>query len=233
MAIILGCLNALGSVVFATLVLFAQEVLGVSAFVFAILGAAGAIGGVFGSVLSPSISKALGSGTSLYTTFVASIVASLIIGLTSNWIVVFINFGIFSFTAVLWNMITVSLRQMIIPDNLLGRVNSVYRFFAWGMTPIGLAAGGLIVAGVEAAGGSRELALRMPWFVAAAVFMLLFAYAAPKLTTAKIEAARAEGIAAKKADGDLPTDDPIDIGREAIAETGIAGAIPPDPDDDA
>lgn len=233
MAIILGCLNALGSVVFATLVLFAQEVLGVSAFVFAVLGAAGAIGGVLGSVLSPSISKALGSGTSLYTTFVASIITSLIIGLTSNWIVVFINFGIFSFTAVLWNVITVSLRQMIIPDNLLGRVNSVYRFFAWGMMPIGLAAGGLIVAGVEAAGGSRELALRMPWFVAAAVFMLLFAYAAPKLTTAKIEAARAEGIAAKKADGDLPTDDPSDIGREAIAETGIAGAIPPDPDDDA
>jgi len=233
MAIILGCLNALGSVVFATLVLFAQEVLGVSAFVFAILGAAGAIGGVLGSVLSPSISKALGSGTSLYTTFIASIVTSLIIGLTSNWIVVFINFGIFSFTAVLWNVITVSLRQTIIPDNLLGRVNSVYRFFAWGMMPIGLAAGGLIVAGVEGAGRSRELALRMPWFVAAAAYVLLFIYAAPKLTTAKIEAARAGGTAAKKADGELPTDDVIDVGREAIAETGIPGAIPPDPDDDS
>lgn len=233
MAIILGCLNALGSVVFATLVLFAQEVLGVSAFVFAILGAAGAVGGVLGSVLSPSISRALGSGTSLYTTFIASIITSLIIGLTSNWIVVFVNFGIFSFTAVLWNVITVSLRQTIIPDNLLGRVNSVYRFFAWGMMPIGLAAGGLIVAGVEGAGGSRELALRMPWFVAAAAYVLLFIYAAPKLTTAKIEAARAEGIAAKKADGELPTDDVINVGREAIAETGILGAIPPDPDDDA
>ena len=231
MAIILGCLNALGSVVFATLVLFAQEVLGASAFVFAILGAAGAIGGVLGSVLSPSISKALGSGTSLYTTFIASIITSLIIGLTSNWIVVFINFGIFSFTAVLWNVITVSLRQTIIPDNLLGRVNSVYRFFAWGMMPIGLAAGGLIVAGVESVGGSRELALRMPWFVAVAAYVLLFIYAAPKLTTAKIEKARAEGTEAKKAAGELPADDSIDVGREAIAETGLSGAIPPEPDD--
>jgi MFS family permease len=232
MAIILGFLNALGSLVFATLVLFAQEVLGVSAFVFAILGAAGAIGGVLGSVLSPRISKALGSGTSLYATFVAAIITSLIIGLTSNWIVVFISFGIFSFTAVLWNVITVSLRQTIIPDHLLGRVNSVYRFFAWGMMPIGLAAGGLIVAGVEGAGGSRELALRMPWFVAAAVYVLLFIYAAPKLTTAKIEAARVEGIAAKKADGELPTDRSIDVGREAIAETGLPGAVPTEPGDD-
>lgn len=233
MAIILGCLNALGSLVFATLVLFAQEVLGVTAFVFAILGAAGAIGGVLGSVLSPRVSKLLGSGTSLYTTFIAAFVTSIIIGLTSNWIVVFISFGIFSFTAVLWNVITVSLRQTIIPDHLLGRVNSVYRFFAWGMMPIGLAVGGLIVAGVEGAGGSRELALRMPWFVAAAAYVVLFIYAAPKLTTAKIEAAREEGIAAKTADGELPSDDSAEIGREAIAETGLPGAVPPEPDDDA
>ena len=233
MAIILGCLNALGSLTFATLVLFAQEVLGVTAFVFAILGAAGAIGGVLGSVLSPRISKTLGSGTSLYTTFIAAIATSVVIGLSSNWVVVFINFGIFSFTAVLWNVITVSLRQTIIPDHLLGRVNSVYRFFAWGMMPIGLAAGGLIVAFVEGAGGSRDLALRMPWFVAAAAFMLLFIYAAPKLTTAKIEAARAEGIAAKRADGEGSEADDGDVGREAIAETGLAGAVPPEPDDEA
>ena len=41
------------------------------------------------------------------------------------------------FTAVLWNVITVSLRQAVIPDRLLGRVNSVYRFFGWGAIPIG------------------------------------------------------------------------------------------------
>ena len=41
--------------------------------------------------------------------------------------------------ALLWNVITVSLRQSIIPDHLLGRVNSVYRFLAWGMIPIGAA----------------------------------------------------------------------------------------------
>jgi hypothetical protein len=73
---------------------------------------------------------------------------------------------------------------------LLGRVNSVYRFFAWGMMPVGAALGGLIVAGTESF-ASREMALRMPWFVAGLLHIVLFAYAAPKLTTKKIEDARA------------------------------------------
>ncbi|MCL1693780.1 MAG: MFS transporter [Actinomycetia bacterium] len=235
MAIILGFLNALIAVTVATFVLFAQEILGVTAFVFAILGAAGAIGGVLGSVLSPRVSKAIGSGTSLYTTFVAMVVTSAIIGLTSSWAIAFIAFAIASFFGVLWNVITVSLRQTIIPDHLLGRVNSVYRFFAWGMMPIGLAIGGLLVFGVEFAGGSRELALRMPWLATAVAYVLLFIYAAPKLTTAKIEAARAEGVAAKEAGAAESVEDTgeFDIEHEAIAEAGIPGAIPPEIDDSA
>jgi MFS family permease len=200
MAIVLGLMNGLGMVTFATFVLFAQEVLGTSAFVFAILGMAGAVGGVIGSVVSPRLSKLLGSGPSLYLTLMISVVTSLVIGFSTHWIIAFVSFGVFSFSAVLWNVITVSLRQTIIPDELLGRVNSVYRFFAWGMMPIGLAVGGLIVAGMEGLGASREIALRTPWWFAAAAFLVLFAYAAPKLTTDKIESARAEGVARKQKD---------------------------------
>ena len=53
------------------------------------------------------------------------------------------------FTIILWNVITVSLRQAIIPDRMLGRVNSVYRFFGWGVIPIGALVGGLLVAGLD------------------------------------------------------------------------------------
>ena len=195
MAIILGIMNGLDSLTFATLVLFAQESLNVDAYTFAILGMAGAVGGILGSVTAPRISKALGSGTSLYLTLITAAVTNLVIGFATHWTMVFAMFAVFSFSAVLWNVITVSLRQTIIPDHLLGRVNSVYRFFAWGMMPIGLALGGLLVSGLEAAGASRDLALRSPWWLAAGAYVLLFFYAAPKLTTAKIEAARAEGSA--------------------------------------
>ena len=97
-----------------------------------------------------------------------------------------------SLIGILWNVITVSLRQTIIPPHLLGRVNSVYRFFAWGMMPIGAALGGLIVIVVDTF-ASREVALRATWFANGAIHVVLFAIGAKTLTTEKIEAARAAG----------------------------------------
>ena len=44
----------------------------------------------------------------------------------------------------MWNIITVSLRQRITPDHLLGRMNATYRLFAWGVMPIGALLGGLV-----------------------------------------------------------------------------------------
>jgi MFS family permease len=99
-------------------------------------------------------------------------------------------FAIGTFSAIVWNVITVSLRQAIIPDHLLGRVNSVYRFFGWGMMPIGIFLGGLLVQIVSRL-ADRDIGLRAPFFAAAIVELALMAYAVPRLTTAKIEAARA------------------------------------------
>jgi MFS family permease len=45
---------------------------------------------------------------------------------------------------VVWNVITVSLRQRVTPDRLLGRLNSGYRLIAWGTMPLGAAFGGLL-----------------------------------------------------------------------------------------
>lgn len=192
MAIILGLLNGIGALTAAVFILFAQEILQTTVFIFAILGTAGAIGGTLGGILGPKISAKLGSGPSLYLTLLSGPVVSLIIGLTSSWQLFWLLTAISTVLAVLWNVITVSLRQSIIPTDLLGRVNSVYRFFAWGSIPIGTLIGGAIVDLVEMT-GDRELALRTPYFTAAAAGLILFIFAVPKLTTAKIEKARAEG----------------------------------------
>ncbi|MFZ9720613.1 MAG: MFS transporter [Candidatus Nanopelagicaceae bacterium] len=192
MAIILGTLNLVGSITAATFILFAQEILETSVFEFAILGTSGAIGGTLGGILGPKISKKLGSGTSLYLALLSMPLLSLIIGLTSNWYIAWVMIAATTVFAVLWNVITVSLRQSIIPSHLLGRVNSVYRFFAWGSMPIGTLIGGAIVSLTQLL-GNRELALRMPYFFSLVLGLVIFAFAAPRLTTEKIERARAEG----------------------------------------
>lgn len=191
MGIILGVMNAMFSMALATYVLFVQEILELDASQFGLLMTAGAIGGVIGSFTAPRVSKAIGPGSSLFLTLLGSGVTLVLTGITSSWLVVWAMFFVGSFLAVLWNVITVSLRQTIIPDELLGRVNSVYRFFAWGMMPLGMLAGGAIVTLVEAV-WSRDLALRMPFYVGGIVYGLLFVVALPVLNTRQIERAREE-----------------------------------------
>ncbi len=190
LAIVLGLLNAAGSASLATIVLFAQEILHLDATGFGLMASAGAVGGVAGSFLAARVSRSLGSGPSLASTFIVGGGTAVVIGFTSSAPVVWVMFALGSFSAVLWNVITVSLRQAIIPDRLLGRVNSVYRFFGWGMMPIGIFLGGLIVEVVEGL-SNRATGLRAPFFAAGAAQLLLLIYAMPRLTTAKIEAARA------------------------------------------
>ncbi|HEY7703402.1 MAG TPA: MFS transporter [Acidimicrobiia bacterium] len=196
LAITLGILNAANGMVFATFVLFAQEVLQLSATQFGLIATAGAAGGVIGSFVAPGVSKRLGSGPALYSSIGVGIATDLVIGLTSQGWVAWAMLGLASLSAVVWNVITVSLRQEIIPDELLGRVNSVYRFFGWGMIPIGTFLGGVLVAVTEDALG-RETGLRIPFFVAAALEAILLIYALPRLSSSKIAAAREAASAGK------------------------------------
>lgn len=219
MAIILGLLNGVAMMTFSTFILFAQENLdlgsglfsgalqpvaeffgadSVAAFVFSLLMMAGAIGGVVGSILAAKISTRLGSGTSLYISIAVWTTTSFVIGVSTRWWVVALWFAFNTVFMILWNIITVSYRQTIIPDALLGRVNSVYRFFGWGMMPIGSLLGGAVVA-VADIWVDRSTALRWPYFVAVIVYIGVFVYALPRLSTSKLEASRAEGVAAKEA----------------------------------
>ena len=192
MAVILGFLNAIGMMTAATFVLFGQEVLGTSARTFAFLTTGGAIGGIVGSLAAPRVSRAIGAGPSLALTMVGGAVGAAALALTSSWPVAWLAFGIEAGLGSMWNVITVSLRQAIIPDHLLGRVNSVYRFLAWGMMPIGSLVGGLVVATADKF-TSREMALRLPYVLAVVGNLILLAFGSRRLTTARIDAARAAG----------------------------------------
>jgi MFS family permease len=190
MAIVLGLMNAAAAATGAAFVLFAQEVLGLGPTLFAVVGMGGAVGGIVAGAIAAWLSQRLGSGTCLAITLAGSALVSLVFAFTSHWPVVFVLMALSTLLGTLWNVITVSLRQTIIPEHLLGRVNSVYRFFAWGMIPIGAAVGGLLVVLVDLV-ASREWALRSVWLFEALVYALLWLVGRSRLTTARIESARA------------------------------------------
>jgi MFS family permease len=189
MAIILGLMNMASTLSGSVLVLFAQEILGVGPLVFTIMGFGFAVGAAIGSNLAPWLSKRLGSGTCLAMTLGSSAATSLVVAVSSWWPMVMVAWLIGSSLGATWNVITVSLRQSIIPSHLLGRVNSVYRFFAWGMMPIGALLGGTTVAVISSI-ANRRVALRSAFLLDGAIYLCLFIVGRSKLTTAKLEAAR-------------------------------------------
>ena len=194
MAIILGLMNLASALSGSVLVLFAQEILEVGPLVFTIMGFGFAAGAAIGSNLAPWMSKRWGSGTCLAITLGINAATSLAVGVSSWWPLVMVAWAVGSTLGATWNVITVSLRQAIIPSHLLGRVNSVYRFFGWGMMPIGAALGGVTVTVVSHL-ANRRIALRSAFFVDAAIYLCLFIIGRSKLTTAKLEAARTAGAA--------------------------------------
>lgn len=191
LAISLGLMNGAMAATGAMAVLFAQEVLGLGATGFGLLATGGAAGAILGTVVAEPIAKKLSSGRALRVVLIATAAQGLLIGLFPHPVLVWTLFAVGGLLAVLWNVITLSLRQTIIPDHLLGRVNSVYRFFGWGMMSLGALAGGAIVTISEAV-MDRDLALRMPFFAAAVVCAGLVPYLWHRASTARIEAAMAQ-----------------------------------------
>lgn len=168
LVLFVAALNLAGGLVMATAVLFAQEVLGVGARGFGALMGMGAVGGFLGAQLTPVLTRRLGVRDSLRGCLAVSAVTYPAVGLLSDGRGVAVLMALGAGAAMVWNVVTVSLRQRIVPPHLLGRVNSVYRLIAWGMVPVGSVLGGMLVTAGEAALG-RTAALRLPFLVAGAV----------------------------------------------------------------
>lgn len=190
LALALAVMNGTSAAVMATFVLFAQELLGLDGLGFGLLLTAGGVGGLAASVAGPNLVTWLRSGRTLLLTVTVPIAGFAITAATSNPFVAGACFALYGFTAVLWNIVTVSLRQTMIPDAILGRVNSVYRFLGWGAIPIGALLGGGLVTAIESV-ATREFGLRAPFAVAAAIHLVLLAVVATKLTTTAINEAKA------------------------------------------
>jgi MFS family permease len=163
LAVLLGLMNG-GFMMFgAVFALFALQVLGLNGLGFGLLLTSMASGSVLASVTANRIVDRFGRGRTLWATLIAAIVLPSVQGATSSvWVVAGASV-VFGAAAVLWNVITVSLRQAVIPDHLLGRVNAVYRFLGWGSMPVGAFIGGEL---------ASEFGLRAPFFAASAIMII-------------------------------------------------------------
>src|SRR5918999_1725124 len=152
LAVMLGVQNMAFAAAFAVFVLYAVDPgpMGLSE-----LG----IGSLLGTWLAVPAERRLGRFRILVVSVFLSGSSLVVPALTANAVLVGASFSLGGVGIVLWNVVTVSLRQRITPDRLLGRMNAAYRLVGWGTMPVGAALGGFL---------AEALGLR-PTFVVAAV----------------------------------------------------------------
>ena len=112
--------------------------------------------------------------------FIAFGLAAIGTGLSPNyWFVAAFAF-VEAVATILWNVVSVSMRQQIIPGELFGRINSVYRWIGTGSAAIGALIGGQL---------AYYFNLRTPFVVGGALILVAFAFGGRLLSDQRIDAA--------------------------------------------
>ena len=158
---LIGVVNFTQAATQSILVLFALEKLGLTQRGYGWLLAAVGVGGAFGGLFGGALRRRLGAGMLFTSTILLTIPVFLVLGTTSSPLVAAPMLALNAFLGVTANVLMNSLRQVIVPDRLLARVNSVMGLIAVGISlPTGSLAGGLL---------ADRLGLRAPFFASAAL----------------------------------------------------------------
>ena len=161
---LLGILNFFYFAGEAVLILYTFEQLHAGKAVYTALFLAAAAGTVATQWLVTPMQSRIGAANTIIVSFWLWSIALVGLSVTASPAVAIASFFLLGAGDGLWRVLTVTLRQRITPNRLLGRVNSAYRMVAQGIIPIGAAFGGAT---------AKAFGVRAPFIIAAAVFIAI------------------------------------------------------------
>ncbi|MFE0640648.1 MFS transporter [Streptomyces sp. NPDC058877] len=185
--------NAVNAATYGILVLLATDVLGVAAGWYGVLLAAGATGAVLGGLVARKVGEWMPIGTLILVTNLLSAGSTVGMGLAVSPEATVAFMAVDGFAVLIQNVQVVTLRQQIVPNELMGRVTSVYRSVAVGAFTVGGIAGGLVAKffGIPAAFSVGGAAMALT------AFMVL-----PVLNDERLAQLKEEAVAREEASGD-------------------------------
>jgi MFS family permease len=172
LALMLGVANMCHTFGASVFVKYASEELGLGPRGFGLLLSAMALGSVAGGLLGERVARRLGAGPAIVAAYAIFAAADAVPGLLPRVAAVAASGVVMSVAGTVWNVVTVSLRQRLIPPELFGRVNSVYRFLGTGTMALGAVLGGLV---------AHRFGLRATYLVSAATISVALAAGARTL----------------------------------------------------
>jgi MFS family permease len=147
----------------STVVLFLTEELAVEPVWFGFVFVVPAVGAIVGSITAPKVSARFGRTTVMAYSMIAFCLAAVLTGLSPNVFVFALVGLLMSVTVTWWNVLLMSTYHQIIPNELFGRIHGTRRTLVWGLMPIGSLLGGFIA----------QYGLRMPYFIAGGVALII------------------------------------------------------------
>ena len=129
-------------------VLFTER-FGLSEVGFGLILALDAVVSVIASFFVAGFIRRTSHGTSQQVSVVCFSVAAMLLGLSTTAAVAFLAVAINGIADPTWNIVSATVRQRLVPDEVFGRMMTAYLFIAWGMRPVGALLGGVLA---EAAG---------------------------------------------------------------------------------
>ena len=172
LAVLLGVTNGAMMLGEAIFVKFAFRHLGVGPKGYGLLLAVTSGGAIIGGLLGDRIAKRLGVSASIISAYVIFAVADVIRAAWPSVILFAAMSVLVALAGTVWNVVTVSYRQRVIPAELFGRVNSAYRFIGTGSIGIGALVGGQV---------AHYAGLRAPYFLGSAVTLVALVWGLPTL----------------------------------------------------
>lgn len=144
-SMMMALVNFIASTISAQLVLFAHQRLHATDPQISILYAAGSIGIVLLSLAAGPLRKRWSFSTvALSALMIEGLLTIILAFMQWYWLALFL-WAIISGLGILFNINTASLRQAIVPNQMLGRVMSIAGVLAWSAIPIGSLLGGLAI----------------------------------------------------------------------------------------
>lgn len=128
----------------ATMVLFIIKELRLEPKYFGVILTIQGLGALLGAIVAPQASKKFGRGIMMTLGIVGSSIILLLQGFAPN-IYIFVALATLGgFAIAQWNILLMATYQIIIPNELYGRIHGTRRTLVWGMMPIGSIIGGVL-----------------------------------------------------------------------------------------
>ena len=202
LALVLAVMNVTFSAAFATWVLYARQRLGLPATGFGVLLTASAAGALVGAGVAAPLTARLGTPVLLRAGLAieAGVLAAL--AAARDPFVAGAAMVVFGAHAAIWGVVATTVRQRLVPDELRGRVGSVYFLLVMGGSALGAALGGVV---------ASAYGLLAPFWIGAGIDAVLL-----------VVVWRALGAAA------LPATNPLEAGAPPGSPPERADDEPPD-----